>query len=470
MISHRLLGPVLLCALLSACGSDGDPLADTHPNVTCADVTTANCLEIAPGDSQTLLDTVNLLSDDTTIILGLGVYVFDNQVTIRNADDVSLIGQGMDDTVLDFATVMAQVNGVDAVGDRFLIQDLTVRDAKKDGIRVEDSDTVTFRRIKATWSAGASSANGAYGIYPVKCQNVLVEDSVAEFASDAGLYVGQCQNVIVRNNLVNDNVAGLEIENTQFADVYGNTAENNTGGLVIFDLPGNPVVGRDVRVHDNIIRNNNHRNFAPGGTVAEIPAGTGTFAMASRRVEIVDNTYEGNGSFDIAIVSGLIIASDPAVWALDSAELVGDVTDLGLIEEAGEVFNYRSENIVVRGNSHSGGGMNISGGAGILGPELGALLSLVYGSTPGDPLLYDTIGESSFDVTDAALNSNDNRICFGGDPGAYASLNIEQLAERVDMSDFPTTDDLYRPAAGSAPFDCDTLDGAPIGDVTLPQL
>ena len=30
-------------------------------------------------------------------------------------------------------------------------------------------------------------------------------------------------------------------------------AENNTGGLVIFDLPGNPVVGRDVRVNGEAV-------------------------------------------------------------------------------------------------------------------------------------------------------------------------------------------------------------------------
>lgn len=100
----------------------------------------------------------------------------------------------------------------------------------------------------------------------------------------------------MRNNIASGNVAGLEIEDTQHADVYGNLVEDNTGGLVIFDLPGNPIVGHDVYVHDNIVRNNNRDCFAPGGTVAAIPAGTGTFAMASRRVEIANNTHENNSS------------------------------------------------------------------------------------------------------------------------------------------------------------------------------
>lgn len=187
---------------------------------------------------------------------------------IRNASGVNLVGQGIDTTTLSFTGVSAQTNGIDVIGDDFLVQDLTVLDAGKDGIRVEASVGVTFRRIRATWTNEGRSSNGAYGIYPVSSQNVLVEDSFAENASDAGLYVGQCRNVVVRRNRVTGNVAGLEIENTQYADVYENHAEDNTGGIVVFDLPGNPIVGRDVRLRDNTIVRNNRRNFAPGGTVA----------------------------------------------------------------------------------------------------------------------------------------------------------------------------------------------------------
>src|SRR4029078_9013947 len=103
--------------------------------------------------------------------------------------------------------------------------------------------------------------NVATRFFPGKSQTVLVEDSIAENASDAGLYVGQCQHVVVRNNKVTGNVAGPEIENTQYAGGYGNVAEGHTHGIVVFDLPGNPIVGRDVRLRDNTIRNNNHVNF-----------------------------------------------------------------------------------------------------------------------------------------------------------------------------------------------------------------
>ena len=76
-------------------------------------------------------------------------------------------------------------------------------------------------------------------------------------ASDAGIYVGQSANVVVRRNEAWENVAGIEIENTTGADVYGNRAHGNTGGLLVFSLPELPVKdGRDARVYDNDITDN----------------------------------------------------------------------------------------------------------------------------------------------------------------------------------------------------------------------
>ena len=37
-------------------------------------------------------------------------------------------------------------------------------------------------------------------------------------------------------------MAGIEIENSQFADVYENTATGNTGGLLVFYLPASKIL------------------------------------------------------------------------------------------------------------------------------------------------------------------------------------------------------------------------------------
>lgn len=69
------------------------------------------------------------------------------------------------------------------------------------------------------------------------CTNVLIEGCTAIGASDAGIYVGQSKNIIVRNSRAYHNVAGIEIENSLMADVYDNESTENTGGVLVFDLP-----------------------------------------------------------------------------------------------------------------------------------------------------------------------------------------------------------------------------------------
>jgi len=451
----RALTTTVALSTLIACGPP-----EGFETTSCRDHRDGACLEItAEAGADALIEAVNTLDADTTIVLGAGTFLFDNQVTIRNATGVKLLGQGMDQTVLDFAGVTVQANGVDVVGDDFLIQDLTIVDAVKDGLRIEDSSDIVIRRVRATWSAGPVPENGAYGLYPVKVRRVLIEDSEAFNASDAGIYVGQCIEAVVRNNIARDNVAGLEIENTQFADVYGNLVEGNTGGLVVFDLPGNPIVGRDVFVHDNIVRNNNRQNFAPGGVVGQIPAGTGTFAMASRRVEISNNIYANNNTVDIAVISGFAVQSDASRWLITADQLIGDIDGLQLDDgEDGAVMNFRSSEVWVHSNEHSGSGTRPDNSS-ISDRPLGFLIAVTYGGQPVDTVIYDTIGESAFDREDPAGNSNDNHVCVGADPGVtFASLNLPELARAT----VPNRNMLYRPDPPFEPFNCTSFRGGPV--------
>ena len=335
---------------------------------------------------------------------------------------------------------------------------MTIEDAPKDGLRIEDSSDIVIRAVRTTWSAGPVPENGGYGIYPVRVNRVLIEDSEAFNSSDAGIYVGQCVEAVVRNNLAEANVAGLEIENTQYADVYGNLVQDNTGGLVVFDLPGNPVIGRDVYIHDNQIINNNRANFAPGGTVAQIPAGTGTFAMASRRVEIANNVYENNNTADIALVSGFVVAGDEATWAVPKADAIGDTDGLNLDQDEENFYNFRLQEIYVHDNSFSGSGTRPDNTS-VSERPIGFLIAVTYGGTTVDNVMYDAIGESSFSATEASGNSNDHHVCVAADPGmTFASLNLEELSEQT----VPNINDIYRPDAPFEPFNCSSFTEGPI--------
>ncbi len=139
-------------------------------------------------------------------------------------------------------------------------------------------------------------------------RQVLIEGCTSTGASDAGIYVGQSEEIIVRNNKAEQNVAGIEIENSIRADVYDNVATDNSGGILVFTLPDLPKKeGRHCRVYNNRLVGNNHANFAPkGNTVATVPPGTGMMIMANDQVEVFNNSIEQNQTTGLAIVSYMI--------------------------------------------------------------------------------------------------------------------------------------------------------------------
>ena len=143
----------------------------------------------------------------------------------------------MDKTILSFKEQVSGAEGLLVTANDFTIEDLAIEDAKGDALKINEAKNVIIRRVRTEWTNGPYTANGAYGIYPVQTENTLIDEVVAIGASDAGIYVGQSKNVVVRNSRAEYNVAGIEIENTLDADVFDNIAINNTGGILVFNMP-----------------------------------------------------------------------------------------------------------------------------------------------------------------------------------------------------------------------------------------
>ena len=222
-----------------------------------------------------------------------------------NVSGVTIRGAGIDNSILSFRNQIQGAEGLLVSADDFIIENLAIEDTVGDALKINESDNVIVRNVRTEWTGGALTTNGAYGIYPVQSTNVLIEGAVAIGASDAGIYVGQSNQIIVRNSRAEYNVAGIEIENSTFADVYNNIATNNTGGILVFDLPNLPVQGgRNTRVFNNEILGNNTANFAPeGNIVGTVPAGSGLMVLANDNIEVFGNTFTDNDSANIIIVS-----------------------------------------------------------------------------------------------------------------------------------------------------------------------
>lgn len=294
------------CALL-ACGEDSDKTEDAPSPAS----ERACSVTLAPGeDDQTTLQGAFIeASSGDTICLEGGRYRLSGQLSL-SVDDV--VVRGAQDTVLDFTDQTTGANGIEITSDRVTLQGVRIENTRGDGVRATNVRDLVVRGVHVEWTGGPSPDNGGYGIYPVSSTGVLVEDCYAAGASDTGIYVGQSSQIVIRNNEVTQNVAGIEIENSTDAEVYGNRAHDNTGGILLFNLPGLPVKdGKRAHVHDNIIEDNNHENFAEeGNIVAVVPPGTGMFILASDENEVNDNSIRNNQSAGVAIISWNVAQRD----------------------------------------------------------------------------------------------------------------------------------------------------------------
>jgi parallel beta-helix repeat protein len=325
----KRLTPVLV--LLAACGDNGSSTSDP-----CAGVE-GTCVPIAEdADRAAIQEAMINVETGSTIAFGPGTWVVDGELDLDVAG-VTIKGAGMDETILSFATQTTGAQGILVTADDFTIEDIGLEDSPGDLLKVEGANGVTIRRVRAEWTGGPSSENGAYALYPVQCSNVLIEESQAIGASDAGVYVGQSDNIIVRNNLATQNVAGIEIENSTDADVFENEATGNTGGLLVFNLPGLEVAnGAACRVFDNNIHENNEPNFAPiGNIVGKVPTGTGIAILAAHQVEVFGNTIENHKSVNLGIVSYDVVGTpdDPDYDADPDTIYIHDNTFAGTSTE-----------------------------------------------------------------------------------------------------------------------------------------
>jgi len=269
-------------------------------NLTAKQILLGSNLNSQEEIQEALID----LEPGDVLTLEPGEYFFEDGISL-DVDDVIFEGSGIDDTILNFGNQISGAQGLLVTSDGVTLRDFAVLDAKGDAIKVIGADGINMIRLRTEWTGGPKATNGAYGFYPVESKDVLIDGCVAIGASDAGIYVGQSQNIIVKNSVAQYNVAGIEIENSYYADVFDNLASHNTGGILVFDLPDLPQQGgHHVRVFRNKAINNDTDNFAPeGNIVGEVPRGTGIIIQANSDVEVFDNDIYGNGTVNLSIVT-----------------------------------------------------------------------------------------------------------------------------------------------------------------------
>lgn len=350
-------------------------------------------VEAGEGAAARLTEALILAEPGDTIRIGPGRFELAEGLSLQ-VDDVTVAGAGPDATVLSFRGQTGAGEGLLVTSDRVVLQGFAVEDAKGDGVKSKGSDEITFRDLRVEWTGGPKPENGAYGVYPVSSRHVLVERVTVRGASDAGIYVGQSEDIVVRNSRAEYNVAGIEIENSFRADVHGNVATHNTGGILIFDLPNLPVQGgHDIRVFDNDVVDNDTPNFAPPGNIVGIvPKGMGIMVMANRNVHVFGNRLSGNATAHV------LIAAYPN-------------------EYEDEAYMFVPRGVYVHGNEYGEGGFAPDG-------EVGRTISGVSG-TPVPDIVWDGVTRIPEYFSWVAA---ENRV-YVDEPAGTTFVNLKMISQ-----------------------------------------
>ncbi|AQS38708.1 parallel beta-helix repeat-containing protein [Shewanella psychrophila] len=441
---------------IAGCSSDDDdPIVEDDkgtvmPSPDPSPSFPENAIMIEDGENLTIRIQEALINAQTNdvIVLPKGNFkiastlLFDGDVDGDGtyAKNITIMGYGMDETVLDFSESVSGDGIFVQNAVNIIIQDMSVNEAKNNGIKLKNTNGIILRRLATVWEGELDEGNGAYGLYPVECENILIEDSYVRGSADAGIYVGQSQYIVVRNNIAKENVAGIEIENSKYADVYGNEAMGNTGGILVFDLPiNNHRYGSSVRIFNNKIYDNNTKNFAnasanPAG-VHIVPPGTGMIILSTDDVEIFNNEITNHDTMAVTISSFFIAEPDMGAFVANYGQENQPIED---------GWRPTPRNIYLHDNVITGYGKKPNG---YLIDDIIKAYLFTHGQFPG--VLYDGLGEMlSNNGTAAYLGLQEMPFSTDGSDDVCASNNGDVSIGRLyanDNTDMNIADVLFEP-------------------------
>jgi parallel beta-helix repeat protein len=310
-------GTALTIVATGTCTVQADQAGDsTHKSATSSTSFTVyshgTVVTKAQMNDQDLNDILLNAQDGDAIVMPAGAYPMAGPLQITGKNNITLAGAGngkdpATSTILSFKKALVQNGLSTSTLTNATFRKFAIEDASGNALFVTSSQGVVMDTVRAEWTVDPEGTSTmAYGLYPVRSDNILVTNSIVVGSRDAGVYVGQSTNITVSNNDVHNNVAGVEIENSHNAIVDGNNVHQNTGGILVFALPG-PT--RFLDTTDVVVRNNSvvDNNVPPAvnaqGLVLTIPPGTGVMVLASQNVEVAGNTITNHKTTGVLITS-----------------------------------------------------------------------------------------------------------------------------------------------------------------------
>lgn len=258
-------------------------------------------------DGQSIQEAVRKAQPGDTIRVHPGTY---RETVFIDKDNIKLVGV-VEDRKWPTLEGDGKLNdGVLVSGHSVTVEGLRVRGFKGNGIMTQGGNNF---RIIGNIVEGIS----VYGIFPQFGKNGLVSRNIISGTEDAAIYVGMCDNVDITHNETFDSVIGIEGENSHNILIEHNYVHDNSTGVLLSLVPSLPVkTSSDMIVRNNFVVNNNHKNFAPVGSIASgTPAGTGILIFATDNVRVEGNLIKNNDSV------GMLVADHGFIGGLPDPEM-----------------------------------------------------------------------------------------------------------------------------------------------------
>lgn len=220
------------------------------------------------------------------------------------------------------------------------VRNITIRGFTNNGLFTELIDDFKIINVH-------SVDNPNYGIFPTRSKNGLISHSSVFGTNDSGIWIETSTNVRASHNLVDGNVNGFEISNSDDIQIVNNEIRGNTVGIAALLLPDIYAIrgsAKRLTIKDNYIHDNNRVNTARDESIlGTVPPGIGILHVGYDDSLITDNQIENNGFSGIVLADYCVVVNDtPFACGADP-----DTLTPGFVDDNSALDNRITDNVLV---------------------------------------------------------------------------------------------------------------------------
>jgi plastocyanin/nitrous oxidase accessory protein NosD len=271
---------------------------------------------VVPDRFRTIQKAVDAARPGSTIVVKPGRY--SQEVTVDVPD---LVIKGVDRfrTILDGRDTKTNGITVDGFGE-VTIKNLTIRNFTGSGIYVHDATDYTVSRVDLI-------KNRTFGVNVVGSNDGVIARSFGWGSGDSALRVADCRScsTLVDAVQVKRSFIGLTLENVYGVVVRSSRFQNDGAGIVSMSTPGGPTgTNNGAHLIGNSVSSNNFSTVPEAGLSMRsgLPFGTGIWLAGTTNNVVEDNWVAGHDRYGI-----LVTRSFDSEYNASYNEVVGNTVE-----------------------------------------------------------------------------------------------------------------------------------------------